>query len=180
MKTQKELSVIKNSLTTECFELNTDLGNTQLSNPFLRELQIETIKNFNSAKRHGDSKRMEKYKQDHFQIYCIDKGMLNVKVKQEYGGWKLERNGLNGKDLSRVDGFELNDIENMLIKYPKALDKYEKNIPDNVYSKIDQIDKKFEGHEINYYVADLHSPDPILIVQIDKKKEYTFAVGIWI
>ena len=67
------------------------------------------------------------------------------------------------------------------IDEPKLLNKYSGTIPGNVYNRINKVVDLFKDKKMEFYVADVtRDPDPILFVQVDGKKEYTFVVGYWL
>jgi hypothetical protein len=152
----------------------------KLKNPTLASWQKQFLSTYKIAKKINDKIRIKQFKDDNFQLYCIDNGLLRVKVEKGNSCPAIiKRHGLNNVVLDKV----LPDIKlssDIRINKPIELMKYKDDIPIKVYKNIEKIENKFSNHNIEYFVADVYrEPDPFLMFQLDNKKEYTFVFGQW-
>ena len=154
----------------------------------LNSLFVKAVKNYELAKNMNDEKRVVQFKNDALQCIFLNKNLLRCKVvlsKSAWGTseWTIERLGcLKDKRIDKlVKSKGLPESDNYSIPQPQKLADYSDTIPGSVYKKIDKINKVFEDKNKNFFIADVdNDPDPILFVQIDKNKDYTFAVGFWL
>lgn len=154
----------------------------------LNEIASEIFEAYSLSKNIGDKERQLQYKDDFFQLACLDNDMLRVKLNasESWRGdynFSVQRHGLELSDPRIEECVEkkfLKFDDGVDVEYPEKIKKYKGKIPFNIYKKMNDINNKFNENNIEYFVADVKDdPDPLFLVQIDKKKEYTFVLGVW-
>ena len=153
----------------------------------LNGLFMEAVENYEIAKKAGDTKRLTQFRNDAFQCIAINNDMIRCKVQYDknWGRWKMTRFGLETttddveKKIKKILNKKNLPKEKMLdTEQPYKLTDYPNDIPGNVYNKIKKAQDTFKGKELSFFCVDLDK-DPILFVQVEGKKEYTFMLGFW-
>lgn len=186
---RNKMSKTQLQTTEDQYLVQYEKNNFSLKDIGLNEVASEIFQAYSLAKKSNDKERIDQYKNDFFQLACIDNDMLRVKLNGEENSWSndynfsLQRHGLELSDPrieEVVNKKFLKFKDNVDIKYPQKIKKYKGKIPFNVYKKMDKINESFKDKNIEYYVADVkRDPDPLFLVQLDGKKEQTFVLGVW-
>ena len=166
LKEKERISVVGNNI--ESF----------FNNSLILDEAIKTIKVKKIAESMDDTRRIEDYADLVKGYFLMDKGFLHAKIFKIGDNWSIEL-GNESMDKEILELCNMPSMRNVNIEEPLMLKDYPGGIPVKVYEKINNAEKYLNG-KLKYFVAEeARRIDPVLLVQVNGKREYTFVLGYW-
>jgi hypothetical protein len=146
----------------------------------IKRMEMDLLDSYMVAKDRKDFTRVDHYKKKIQDYFLLDKNMLRAKVCYHKETWIADLDAFIDNEDKDLFVSKQMPIRNLRIEKPVELAKYDKRIPAPIYKRLGAMDSIFKDKGLEYYIADVVAdPDPILIIQVDGKKEHTFIVGAW-
>jgi len=122
-------------------------------------------------------------KMDIMQTIFVDNDCLKIKIFKQYSSdliWDIEGKLWECSDLFidilKEKELYLNDA--LRFHFPQKVN--ETIIPKRFQNRLDNFNKIFRNSEKEFFVFDaIRSPDPILVMQLNKNPDRNFLLGVW-